>query len=1052
MSVRSKTHPIRQTRRTFRRRGMVLVVVLALIVLITVVAVAFFAHVTANRSIETSRLNRTEADLLARTAGEYVTGLFLQEIQDAANSLSDTNSGIVRYFPKARTNAVPARHVPPEIPATTNFFSLIRQSAPSVDPCASEHNTALLSRNRRQIGVSRWNAPQLLPAPGFTSADQLPSWIYVSRTDGLTNAASTNSIGRFAYQVYDIGGLLNANAAGYPPGLTGANVNALKGSQAGADLSVLNVPNADISALLDFRHPALSSGTPYPQVVAAATRAGLMSLVTTSALPPGEVYTNRYFHSRQDLIRYATARNPGFQGALPFLTHFSRALTAPSWSPATPSAVNPRIPFSALPSAGNIPHYRDDGTLEPPRSAEAGEPLITRRFSLAKLAWLSPAGPNPAAFASSLSAEEREAAILACFGLKWNSAQERWDYYGSDGAADVQLSIKTLAEVAARQREPNFFEVLKAGLLTGSLGQYAAQTTLAGANNQTYNESIKDLQILRIGASIVDQADSDNYPTIIALDGNLEVAGVEDLPYFYQVAMVAPRQTNTAVAPNKLTAADMIWVPVFFNPHSPSSPAAGESPASVEVNIARGTLTEVKASSNTELVRTMNKSLSALPAIVLPSSTFEGFRAMPSAASDASAANRFGALVPYATANTNVQVFSLYSYQAESPAGTWPADRPVSSAAIFRVTVNDLVIRLQYRTKTDQLKTYATFAGNENITGSGCMGTVGFGPSFASAARLQHSSLTLCYFASLWDPRTNRLGPSLGNFRSITDPPTWTNTNDRIQDLTPFPYTNSAAAPIFPALWPQGGKGESSVAGYFINFADPDGTFRPADAWLADSANLYRDLSSTGYARRPVILQRPFQSVGELGYVFRDSPWKTLSFFDETSGDSALLDLFSVVDEPAVSAGRVSLQSRHPAVLQSLLQGTAQDAAGSSPLTDPVGLGQQWQNYAFASGQPTTNVPQNVSDLALFLSSGHASAGLDDIKYHREAVVRALASATQTRTWNLLIDIIAQSGRFVGGTAGDNFVVEGEKRYWLSIAIDRYTGQVVDQQWESVYE
>jgi hypothetical protein len=727
-------------------------------------------------------------------------------------------------------------------------------------------------------------------------------------------------------------------------------------------------------------------------------------------------------------------------------------LTAPSWSPATPSAVNPNIPFTSLPAAGNIPHYRDDGTLEPPRSAEAGEPLITRRFSLAKLAWLSPTGPNPAAFASSLSAGDREAAVLACFGLKWNAGQERWDYYGSDGAPDVQLSIKTLAEVAARQREPNFFEILKAGLLTGSLGQHAAQTTLAGPNNQTFNESIKDLQILRIGACIVDQADSDNYPTIIALDGNLEVAGVEDLPYFYQVAMVAPRQTNTTVTPNKLTAADMIWVPVFFNPHSPSAPATGERPSSVEVNIGRGTLTEVKASSNTELVRTMNKSLSALPAIVLPSSTFETFRAMPSAASDASAANRFGALVPYATANTNVQVFSLYSYQAESPAGTWPADRPVSDAAIFRVTVNDLIIRLQYRTKTNQLKTYATFAGNESITGSGWMGTVGFGPSFASAARLQHSSLTLCYFASLWDPRTNRLGPSLGNFRSITDPPTWTNTNDRIQGMTPFPYTNSAATPIFPALWPQGGKSASSAAGDFINFADPDGTFRPADGWLDDSANPYRDLGSSGYARRPLILQRPFQSVGELGYVFRDTPWKTLSFFDETSGDSALLDLFSVVDEPAVTAGRLSLQSRQPLVVQSLLEGASQDVGGSLPLTDPAGLSVQFQNYAFAAGQPTANVPKNVSDLAAFLSPGHASAGLDSIKFHREAVVRALASDTQTRTWNLLIDVIAQSGRLVGGSSGENFVVEGEKRYWLSIALDRYTGKVVDQQWEAVYE
>ncbi len=1050
MMPRRSSPSFRSSRRLLCRRGMVLVVVLALIVLITVATVAFFAHVTANRNIESSRVHRTEAELLARTAGEYVTGLFLEEIRDPAHSLSETNNGRVVYFPRANTNAVPARRVLPAVSTNANFFNLIRQSVPGVDPRASEDGTGQPSRNRRQVGVNRWNVPMLLSGSGLTGTDQLPHWIYISRTAGPVAEASTNVIGRFAYQVYDIGGLLNANAAGYPPGLGSASVNALKGSQAGADLSALNIPGGDVSDFIAFRNFALSAGAPYPGISAAAVRSGLMSLVTTNAGGGSQTYTNNYFHSRQDLIRYATVQNTGFRDALPFLTHFSRSLTAPSWSPEEPTPANPNLPSVRLTVGGAIPHYRDDGTKEPARMAEAGEPLLVRRFSLAKLAWLGPSGPNPAAFDPSLSPENREEAILACFGLKWNPVEERWDYYGSDGAAVPQLSIKTLAEVAAARREPNFFEILKAGLLSGSLGQHAEQTTLAGSNNQTYNESIKDLQILRIGASIVDQADSDNYPTIIALDGGLEVAGVEDLPYFYQIAMVAPRQTDTSVTPNKLTAADMIWAPVFFNPHAPSTPASGESPASVEVNIARGTLTDVRASSNTELVRTLNKSLAGLPPIVLPSAAFESYREKPIAASDAGAANRFGALVPYATANKDIQVFSLYSYQNESPPGTWPDDRPEKDAAIFRVTVNDLIIRLQYRTKTNRLKTYATFAGNEGITGSGLMGTIGFGPSFASAARLQHSSLTLCYFAALWDPRTNRLGPSMGNYRAITDPPTWTNTNDRIQTSTPFPYTNSAASPIFPALWPQGGRSQSSAVGHYINFPDPDGIYRPADGWLDDSANPYRDLSAAGYSRRPVILQRPFQSVGELGYVFRDTPWKSLSFFDETSGDAALLDLFSVVDEPAVTAGRLSLQSRQPAVVQSLLQGTAQDPAGGLPLAEPAGLSQEFLSYSFASGQPTATVPRNVSDLVNFLSSG--GVGLDQIKSHREAVVRALGSSTQTRTWNLLIDVVAQSGRLVGGTSGENFVVEGEKRYWLAIAIDRYTGRVVDQQWEAVYE
>jgi hypothetical protein len=52
-----------------------------------------------------------------------------------------------------------------------------------------------------------------------------------------------------------------------------------------------------------------------------------------------------------------------------------------------------------------------------------------------------------------------------------------------------------------------------------------------------------------------------------------------------------------------------------------------------------------------------------------------------------------------------------------------------------------------------------------------------------------------------------------------------------------------------------------------------------------------------------------------------------------------------------------------------------------------------------------------------------------------------------------MIDIIAQSGRYTASaTSVQNFTVEGEKRYWLHVAIDRYTGKIIDEQLEPVYE
>jgi hypothetical protein len=32
------------------------------------------------------------------------------------------------------------------------------------------------------------------------------------------------------------------------------------------------------------------------------------------------------------------------------------------------------------------------------------------------------------------------------------------------------------------------------------------------------------------------------------------------------------------------------------------------------------------------------------------------------------------------------------------------------------------------------------------------------------------------------------------------------------------------------------------------------------------------------------------------------------------------------------------------------------------------------------------------------------------------------------------------------------FLVNGKKRYWLHVAIDRFTGEIIDQQLEAVYE
>ena len=50
--------------------------------------------------------------------------------------------------------------------------------------------------------------------------------------------------------------------------------------------------------------------------------------------------------------------------------------------------------------------------------------------------------------------------------------------------------------------------------------------------------------------------------------------------------------------------------------------------------------------------------------------------------------------------------------------------------------------------------------------------------------------------------------------------------------------------------------------------------------------------------------------------------------------------------------------------------------------------------------------------------------------------------------------MITQTGHFKPNAAslGTDFVVEGEQHYWVHVAIDRFTGQVIDKQIEVVKE
>src|SRR5206468_1056573 len=132
-------------------KGAALMIVLALVVLVTGLSLAYFSRTTTDRQLAQSSYNDTSSDLLARSALDVVVNDFKQEI---------LNGGTI-----TRSNIQPQRSG--DNPAIPN---LIRRSirndaipAPGVSSLASSVSSTSASANGRSISTTRWNSHYLIP-------------------------------------------------------------------------------------------------------------------------------------------------------------------------------------------------------------------------------------------------------------------------------------------------------------------------------------------------------------------------------------------------------------------------------------------------------------------------------------------------------------------------------------------------------------------------------------------------------------------------------------------------------------------------------------------------------------------------------------------------------------------------------------------------------------------------------------------------------------------------------------------------------------------------
>ena len=723
-------------------KGVALVIVLAFVVLLTGLIVAFFSRAMNERGISNSSANQTKAELFAHGALDTIVGDLKQEI--AAGSSATTIGTTTIYSPSAASATMPNR-----VGTSTNLPTLVKRSAsaqpffagnayntgahPASDRASTVSSTSA-SANGRVVTPARWNKPLLLPKKtpasdtDFAPLDSgptpfvAPDWIYVAR-DGsnpgsngtpaafgstgatVNNPSASNTrfvIGRYAYTIYDEGALLDMNVAGYPvdsppvaiPQVTTTAQSGGKGVLAYADLTQLpgiatTAPPSGtafstarqsniINAIVGWRNYASSApsgtfpsyawtpaqGTNYFNAVQ-SNKTGFVK-TANSAMVNGQ--TDKMFLSRQALMKLllqgiatnATER-ANLQSALQYMGTFSRAVNAPSWSPQADASALPNaagdfysagtppatgldagttgtgdfaykknsetdgfanrnlanVRFPASVDGTSVKHYDDSGN---PTTyvVKEGDPYLQRRFSLAKIDWLTHTGP-----ASGLAQ-----AVKDCFGLEWGDdayGNPCWIYkHGSLPDQPVKTAgigatktppneILTLDEAAALGREPDFFELLKAAILSGSLGRdpgpdvtnynnwFNAEGYGTWYNAGPYRgvggtgfdkiSALTDHQIMQIGANIIDQYNNDSYPTAIYIQGPYVdcpsvpeygplnvVYGNENLPYLNKIHYIF---ANSAGAGGNYDGFNAWIQPELWNPFQvPSASATGDRPTS----------------------------------------------------------------------------------------------------------------------------------------------------------------------------------------------------------------------------------------------------------------------------------------------------------------------------------------------------------------------------------------------------------------------------------------------------------------------------------------
>jgi len=361
------------------------VIVISLLALLTVMILGLLLLGSTHRRTANNDVAARQADSIAKAAtASLISDIRAEFGADTPSIPASASDTVQRIYPVSKASSmVPSRTLKDRaLAGSAEFRNLVKQSAAGVSFAkigttnvgavrASAVSTLTPALDQRFISKDLWKKPALIPSSANLTDRQVPDWVYLTRDGGnpttfiAANKTSLDSsgamvpqfvIGRYAWQIYHLGGLLDANVALCKSSDTAAGKTA-KDSPFWAVAAALPGGAGLGDALAGWRHPV------------GKTSGGSKKLIDEWAEPNGwnQVYsdganTDQAFLSRQDLLAFqqqhtAAFPSPPGKAPLPFTQTIPagfpamvRALFPPCNTRANPGRARPcREP---APSAG----------------------------------------------------------------------------------------------------------------------------------------------------------------------------------------------------------------------------------------------------------------------------------------------------------------------------------------------------------------------------------------------------------------------------------------------------------------------------------------------------------------------------------------------------------------------------------------------------------------------------------------------------------------------------------------------------------------------------